>query len=248
MRSTEMRLSMIVFMLLVTPGIALGQLRADERLDTLGYELMTRVGVEPADCPPEVVAESRYSILFCGNLKKANREWVDEVRKIADALLLGSDPASQWAMAGDWEEREGWSRRHYFAHDAVVTVGVRRKPGFVFLHYPWQFPDCLEELPLPSGSAGERVAPRVAGEGPGPEPVYPELARVARLEAAVFLQGLITREGFVEGLCVQHVTRPGMGFEEAALEAVRHWRYEPATVGGEPVAVRYSITVEFKLH
>lgn len=247
MKSTGMRRSLIILMLLVTPGIALGQLRSDERLDALGYELMTRARVEPADCPPEVIAESRYSILFCGSLKKAGKEWIGEVRAVADSLLLGGGPGSHWIVEGGWEEREEWWRRHYYLHDAPVTVGLRRKPGFVFLHYPWQFPDCLEEPPLPIDRAGERIGPRVAGELPSPAPVYPELAWVARLEAAVFLQGLITKEGHVEGLCVQHVTRPEMGFEDAAIEAVGRWRYEPATVGGEPVAVRYSITVEFKL-
>ena len=38
-----------------------------------------------------------------------------------------------------------------------------------------------------------------------------------------------------------------MGLEEAAMEAAREWRFEPATCNGKPVAVLYSLTVRFTL-
>ena len=38
-----------------------------------------------------------------------------------------------------------------------------------------------------------------------------------------------------------------MGFEEAALEAVKQWRYEPAMKGRQPVDVYFRAVVEFEL-
>jgi outer membrane biosynthesis protein TonB len=38
-----------------------------------------------------------------------------------------------------------------------------------------------------------------------------------------------------------------MGLSEKAVEAVRKWRFEPATLNGEPVAVYYNFTLNFRL-
>ena len=42
--------------------------------------------------------------------------------------------------------------------------------------------------------------------------------------------------------------RPNMGFEDAALAAVKQWRYEPATQNGRPVDVYFTVVVDFTLH
>jgi periplasmic protein TonB len=38
-----------------------------------------------------------------------------------------------------------------------------------------------------------------------------------------------------------------MGLDQAALDAVRQWKFEPATRAGEPVDVYYNLTVNFRL-
>jgi len=239
----------VVAVLLTTCGVLLAQEHSDERLDAIGYELMSRAGAVPVECPRDVLAGSRYSILFCGSLKRRGAASVAEVRGAADALVLGSGPGPFRGAVTDWEKYRGWFQRAYYSHDAIVTVGVRRNPEIVFLQYPWQFPDCLANPPLPRESVRESTAPRIIEESRrGVRPRYPAIARVARIEAAVFLQGRISKEGDLVDLCVQHVTRPDFGFEQAALEAVRQWRYEPATVDGEPIELKFSITVDFALH
>jgi outer membrane biosynthesis protein TonB len=40
---------------------------------------------------------------------------------------------------------------------------------------------------------------------------------------------------------------PRYGFDLATLEAVKQWRYQPALLGGRPVAVQASITFEFSI-
>jgi len=109
----------------------------------------------------------------------------------------------------------------------------------------------VPEPPPPSG-------PLLAGVGDVTNPVlipetkvqpdYPELARVARLEGSVILQAIIHEDGSVGNLEILRCNRPNMGFEDAAVDAVRQWRYEPATQNGRPVEVYFTVFVEFKLH
>ena len=79
-----------------------------------------------------------------------------------------------------------------------------------------------------------------------PAPVYTELARRARIQGIVILQAVIDRDGAV--ISTEVVRGLPMGLNEAALEAVRQWRYEPATLHGRPVAVAFQLVVKFELH
>lgn len=76
------------------------------------------------------------------------------------------------------------------------------------------------------------------------EPVYPRLAVVARIEGMVVLQATINELG--EVIEVQ-VVRGKPLLTEAAIEAVKQWRYSPTILNGEPVSVITTITVTFQL-
>jgi protein TonB len=75
-------------------------------------------------------------------------------------------------------------------------------------------------------------------------PVYPEVARQARVEGTVILEAVIDTSGRVTQL---RVLRSVPLLDQAALEAVRQWRYTPSTYGGRPVSVLMTITVRFTL-
>ncbi len=75
-------------------------------------------------------------------------------------------------------------------------------------------------------------------------PIYPEIAKRERLEGLVRLEARIDKEGKVERL---EVIRGNPVLAQAALEAVRQWRYAPAFLGSKPVAVTTVIQVEFRL-
>ena len=79
------------------------------------------------------------------------------------------------------------------------------------------------------------------------EPAYPPKAEEAGIEGSVILDAVITKDGEVSELSVLKCRPEGQGFEEAALEAVRQWRYEPASDRGEPTDVTFTIYVEFAL-
>jgi len=75
-------------------------------------------------------------------------------------------------------------------------------------------------------------------------PVYPAIAKATRTEGTVVLQATISRSGTIENLRV--ASGPGL-LQQAALDAVRTWRYRPYLLNGEPVEVETTVNVVFKL-
>ena len=76
------------------------------------------------------------------------------------------------------------------------------------------------------------------------EPVYPPIAKAARVSGTVVLQATISKSGTIENLKV--VSGNAM-LQSAALDAVRQWRYRPYMLNGEPVEVDTTINVVFNL-
>jgi len=77
------------------------------------------------------------------------------------------------------------------------------------------------------------------------KPRYTEIARRARLEGMVILDMVIERDGAIREIKV--LRGLALGLTDAAVTAVRQWRYEPTTVGGRTVPVRMTVTVRFGL-
>ncbi len=73
-----------------------------------------------------------------------------------------------------------------------------------------------------------------------PAPVKPGDVRQS---GVVVLDALIDEKGAVDSLRV--ASGPAM-LQQAALEAVKTWRYKPFLLNGEAIAVKTSINVEFK--
>jgi protein TonB len=73
-------------------------------------------------------------------------------------------------------------------------------------------------------------------------PAYPELARSLHLAGNVILDALITADGNVRDIKV--VSGPVI-LQQAAINAVQQWKYEPARLDGRPVAMHLSMTVKF---
>ena len=75
-------------------------------------------------------------------------------------------------------------------------------------------------------------------------PVYPAIAKATDTQGTVVLQAIISRSGTIENLHV--VSGPAM-LQQAALDAVKRWRYRPFLLSGEPVEVETTVNVVFKL-
>lgn len=75
---------------------------------------------------------------------------------------------------------------------------------------------------------------------------YTPTARKARIQGTVVLRTFISETGDVTE--VEVLKRLPMGLSETAVEAVKQWKFRPATQAGKPVAVYWNVTVNFQLH
>ena len=75
-------------------------------------------------------------------------------------------------------------------------------------------------------------------------PVYPALARQARIQGSVVLHAIIDKDGKVAQL---EVVSGHPLLVQAALDAVKQWRYKPTLLNGDPVEVDTTITVTFTM-
>lgn len=78
------------------------------------------------------------------------------------------------------------------------------------------------------------------------EPVYPDSYRRGRLAGMVIVQCAIDDKGNVESVRVTKSLAPD--FDMSAADAVRRWKFQPATRAGMPVSVLFNLTINFKLN
>lgn len=110
------------------------------------------------------------------------------------------------------------------------------------------------------------VTPLAAGDGAGPvyepgvdgvtapqvrphtqvSPAYPPAALSHGFDATVVVAVLVEPDGTVGDSAVLHSDREGYGFEAAAEEAVRQWRYRPARKEGRRVASYGTVVLRFQ--
>jgi TonB family protein len=107
------------------------------------------------------------------------------------------------------------------------------------------------DVPLPIPTQTVPGAPLPVGGGvPEPRlltsvlPVYPAAAKQTRSEGDVVLRTTIDEHGVVAN--AQAVSGPPL-LRQSAIDAVKHWKYEPSHVNGKPVAVQTLVTIHFRL-
>jgi protein TonB len=75
-------------------------------------------------------------------------------------------------------------------------------------------------------------------------PVYPDIARISRVQGTVILEAVLDRRGRVSQV---RVTKSSPLLDRAAVDAVRQWQYSPSTLHGQAVEVLMTITITFRL-
>lgn len=76
-------------------------------------------------------------------------------------------------------------------------------------------------------------------------PVFPPAAWDARYTGAVLLEMTVFKDGTVGDVEVVRCSHPKVGFEEAAVEAVKQWRFEPGMEDGEAIDVKTRLKLNF---
>jgi TonB family protein len=79
-------------------------------------------------------------------------------------------------------------------------------------------------------------------------PVYPEEALQQKIEGVVVIEATTDEKGEVTAAKVVPSENPQPLLEEAALAAVRQWKYEPFLKDGKAVGVTFHVTMNFSLH
>lgn len=153
-----------------------------------------------------------------------------------------------WARA---REREGspaaaaiaaWEMSPAASWEAVVSL---RPAGGVAPAEPT--PAIPSEVPLPTTVEARGVyrAPERLEESYVP-PRYPRFPGGSRVPGKVLLEVTVDKDGSVGDIAVRSVTPIARGFEGAAQEAVRKWRYRPGTLDGVPVQAKVTVELEFR--
>ena len=79
-----------------------------------------------------------------------------------------------------------------------------------------------------------------------PAPEYPDEARRKKLSTIVTVAMVVDETGVPRRVMV--VTPAGHGFDQAAIAAVKKWRFKPAMIEGKPVAVEIKSEVDFRTY
>ncbi len=93
--------------------------------------------------------------------------------------------------------------------------------------------------PTPVG--GDVVTARMISSVP---PAYPALARTQHIQGDVRVDALIGANGRVTSMKV--ISGPTL-LHQAAMDALRQWKYQPATLDGKPVAMHLTVTIQFHM-
>lgn len=75
-------------------------------------------------------------------------------------------------------------------------------------------------------------------------PVYPQLAKQSNVEGDVLVAVEIDASGIVTGA---KATAGPVFLRQAAVDAVRNWKYEPATLNGKPSSTQITVRIQFRL-
>jgi TonB family protein len=150
--------------------------------------------------------------------------------------LAPDDPRAYHAVADYLSEEANAlrARAQSLARDRVVPIAATPL-------------DCRSPRPgLPAGPAPVRVGGNVKPPAKikHVNPAYPPIASQARLQGVVVLEVTVGASGKVEAACV---LRSIPLLDQAAVDAVLQWEFEPTLLNGQPVPVLMTVTVSFNL-
>ena len=220
-----------------------------------------RIIVNPAN-PIATLTKAQVSRFF---LEQAT--W-DDGQPVAPVDLVAPSPVREVfsreildmptsAVVARW--RESGSRRGEpppsVASDRDVLAYVRLKPGAI------GYVSAAADLQgVKAVSIGGRAAERAAASAPQPidvggavlapekivdvPPIYPGIARSARVEGVVEVEVVVGTTGKVEQTRVVHSVAV---LDAAAVVAIRQWKYRPTIINGVAVPVRMRVRVAFSL-
>lgn len=179
-----------------------------------------------APAPPPVTAASRTAVSSGKQASEFNHNVLQLPREIPKSVAMVHDEAPPKGSAVG------------IMGDVLGSVPDEPSLGDILRSAAPNLPKAaVQKLRVSSGVAQGLLIREV-------KPEYPPLAQQARIQGIVILQALIGKDGAVQNLRV--ISGHPM-LIQAAIEAVKQWRYKPYYLNGEPVEVETYINVNFKL-
>lgn len=136
------------------------------------------------------------------------------------------------------EFKASWKKTDTSAGPTNQTIG-----SFCFVNNKFRLKNLPHEVQILSSVKPGPVVPAKLIDKVSP--VYPALARQAKIQGVVSVNIVVHKDGTVTVLNV------GAGhplLARAAIAAVQQWKYQPTTVAGEPVEVQAKVYVTFELN
>jgi protein TonB len=96
----------------------------------------------------------------------------------------------------------------------------------------------------------DRGPVRIGGQISAPElihrvePIYPEVAVFAKVTGTVILEAVVGEDGTVQSV---KVLRPAKLLDQAAIDAVKQWRYKPLILNGVPASFVLTVVLTFSI-
>jgi TonB family protein len=224
--------------------------QASEPFAELRASLSEEMGIEFGPCTSGAQTErTRNSIQWCGESGLEFPEFRKRFRRSCQRIRF----LHHYAAAG-WNRLGGGLRS--------VAFWYREVPGHLLFHETSGEATFILQTAVmfceDAGLEGRGESGLYAtGDTPGiedpvrkryVEPSYPESARRDRKRSLITLEGILTTEGVVDGLCILKAVPNHYDLNLAAVRAVEQWVYRPAILDGEPVEILMSIDVAFRLH
>lgn len=235
----------------LVPGEAVG---VEISLPALTEPLRTRAVVRYADklhCGFEFISLSLEQ-------RMAIRDWTK------DADLRTEMRSSSIGSSGERTGRAASGAGYEIPERKLVARRRRRLRGWGWIAllivvafgagvFWWKWNRAWEELEAGLKTRESATEERAAAQVPAEvmekllvhrvEPVYPPEARQARLQGVVALDIVVGRDGSVISM---HPLNGPTVLAQAAMDALRWWKFEPYRLNGEPATVETTVAVEFK--
>lgn len=193
------------------------------------------LGAAPVPCGDGLEALGVAEEALCASVDLPFKKLRKHTAETFDAIFKNRTP-----FLDAWDRRGATRSRVILLEDDLWTVSYDREAG-ILAALPFR-PCPRDGIPA---RTNEFVPPRLVERI---DPDYPAEARRERLNGIVVLEVRIDVNGVPDRTCVVGAYPEGSGFEEAAVAAVRRWRYEPARSGEEPVPSHMISWIEWTLH
>lgn len=214
---------------------------------SIAFKHKTDIPQEPSEFNIQVNESLSRMILKCLEKDRKRRyqsvnELFEDLKKTEAETPTTSRLKSHEKPDTTVETRTSFSLKKIFFPPAIVLSAL----AVVFILF-WIFGNknpALSEDEFTKGAvvlSGNQIPPKTMSKV---DPVYPDKAREGGISGVVTLKVRISEEGLVEAVKV--ISSIPL-LDQAAVDAVKQWKFEPKIIKNKAVPVVFSITVPFKL-